>query len=273
MNIETREGLFAVMEQIAAEREAARPIVEKLVASGEPVEDIEIPEGWRTAGMVMELCDFAFSRLENDPLQSLAFAHVALAIAGNLGADMYSSTLRAYVEGRAWKEVGYGHRYLDRHDASIPAFQTSETVFSEEGALLHEANISRYLRAGELCEVAKHAEALALNQATTEVFRDVNDIDRLVRCDILEAVIEFRKGALESARKKFEAILNRSRDSVDLYTLGYAYNGLGQTYRVLGRTNDAIMALESARRIFSNLDMPAEINRTDWGEALILLES
>jgi len=33
------------------------------------------------------------------------------------------------------------------------------------------------------------------------------------------------------------------------------------------------MALESARQIFSNLGMPGEINRADWGLALILLEN
>src|SRR5881397_4422373 len=48
--LETKEQLFEVMEQIAAEREAARPIVENLLSSGEPVDDIEIPGAWRTAG-------------------------------------------------------------------------------------------------------------------------------------------------------------------------------------------------------------------------------
>src|SRR5436190_361128 len=43
--LETREELFAVMEQIAEERECARPIVRELVARGRSIDDIEIPEG------------------------------------------------------------------------------------------------------------------------------------------------------------------------------------------------------------------------------------
>ena len=52
--LETREGLFAVMEQIASERETAREIVQQLLTSNAPLDDIDIPEGWRTAGMVMD---------------------------------------------------------------------------------------------------------------------------------------------------------------------------------------------------------------------------
>src|SRR5436190_4810726 len=76
MNIETKEGLFALMEQIAEEREAARPIVERLVTSGEPLEDIETPEGWRTAGMVLELCERATAKNESDPRLSLVLAQI-----------------------------------------------------------------------------------------------------------------------------------------------------------------------------------------------------
>src|SRR5205807_10546345 len=84
MSIETKEGLFALMEQIAEEREAARPIVERLVASGEALEDIEIPEGWRTAGMALEVCDAAHVKNESYPNLSLLLAQLALPVAMSL---------------------------------------------------------------------------------------------------------------------------------------------------------------------------------------------
>src|SRR5262249_27303759 len=77
-SIETKEGLFALMEQIAEEREAARPIVEQLAASDPPPEDIEIPDEWRTAGMVLELCEKAYSLDEAAPKTSLTLGHLAL---------------------------------------------------------------------------------------------------------------------------------------------------------------------------------------------------
>jgi len=273
MNIETREGLFAVMEQIAAEREAARPIVEKLVASGEPVDDIEIPEGWRTAGMVMELCDFAFSRLENDPLQSLAFAQLALTIAGNLGDDLYPSTLRAFVEGRAWKEVGYGNRYLNTYDAASSAHKTSEAVFSSDGALAYDEAVAGFLRAGIFFFTARYDEAIALNATCSDVFRDFGDQRREVRCGVLRGMVSLVLGDSETARIQLETAVRSSQALDDPHTLGVTYNALARAYLLLNRTSDAVVALERAKEIFTALDMPSDINRADWGLALILMEA
>ncbi|HLJ75749.1 MAG TPA: hypothetical protein VKU62_14240, partial [Thermoanaerobaculia bacterium] len=81
----TKEELFALMEQIAEEREAARPVVEKLASGEEPIEDIEIPEGWRTAGMVLELCEGSDEICDVHPVHALVLLHMALAICGNHG--------------------------------------------------------------------------------------------------------------------------------------------------------------------------------------------
>jgi len=273
MNIETREGLFAVMEQIAEEREAARPIVEKLVASGEPIDDIEIPEGWRTAGMVMELCDFAFSRLENDPLQSLAFAQLALAIAGNLGDDLYPSTLRAFVEGRAWKEVGYANRYLDAFDVAIRACKEAESSFSSDPALVYEEALARFVRSGVLFRAEKYVEAGALNSTTIDVFRAIGDLRRQTGCEVMDASIDLQRGHFDLARTKLEVSLKTLRVSDDLHTLGVVYNNLAHAYLGSGRLSDAVVSLEHAKEIFSGLDMPGEVNRADWGLALVLFEN
>jgi len=273
MNIETREGLFAVMEQVASEREAARPIVEKLVASGEPVDDIEIPEGWRTAGMVMELCDFAFSRLENDPLQSLAFAQLALAIAGNVGEELYPSTLRAYLKGRAWKEMGFANRYLDGFDAAIRACKEAERSFSSNPALVYEEALARFTRAGALFRAEKYEEAGALTSTTIDIFREIGDLRRQITCDVMDASIQLARGHFNFARAKLEATLQTLRVSDDLHTLGLVQNNLAHAYLGLGRLSDAVMSLERAKEIFSALDMPGEVNRADWGLALVLFEN
>jgi tetratricopeptide (TPR) repeat protein len=273
MNIETREGLFAVMEQIAAEREAARPIVEKLVASGEPVDDIEIPQGWRTAGMVMELCDFAFSRLENDPLQSLAFAQLALTIAGNLGDDLYPSTLRAFVEGRAWKEVGYANRYRDAFDVGIRAFTRSEAAFANDSALSDEEAGARFAGACVLFIAGRYKESAELNGSAISVFRDFGNALGVTKCDVLDAMLDYFSGEIDAARQKFEAALSVLKNLDDLHTLATVYNGLGVVYRTLGRTDDAIIAHKRAREIFVALEMPSEVGRCDWGLGIVLLES
>ena len=76
----TREALFDVMEQIAEERIAARPIVEELLSRGDEVWDEEIPESWRTAGFVQELTAAGAAIVETNPKKSLSLAQLALKI-------------------------------------------------------------------------------------------------------------------------------------------------------------------------------------------------
>jgi hypothetical protein len=140
-----KEELFAVMEQIAEEREAARPVVEKLIASGEPLEDIEIPEGWRTAGMVLELCEGAYSEDESAPRLSLLLGQLALPIA----ISVRFLVLSRYLQARAWREIGYANRYLCTYEPGFLAYLNAEKIFGELG-LAYDAATTQLAYAGIL---------------------------------------------------------------------------------------------------------------------------
>jgi len=114
----TSEELFAIMEQIAEERAAATPIVQSVLGRGEEVWEEEIPTSWRTAGFVQELTAAAAGILENDPPRSLSLAQLALAVASTIPPETYPSPVQAHIEGRAWREIGTAHRYLDAYDAA-----------------------------------------------------------------------------------------------------------------------------------------------------------
>jgi tetratricopeptide (TPR) repeat protein len=270
--LETREELFAVMEQIAEEREAARPIVRELVARGRSIDDIEIPEGWRTAGMVLEIAEHAYSRLETQPTESLSFALLALALATGNETDSYPPPVLVYLEGRAWKEVGYAHRFMCAYDAAVAAQKIAEHILSLDGSLIHEKAACEFARAGTLFKAERYAEARDLNTKTAEVFRLIDDADGELKSVVLDASIDFGNGEFASARLKFERILDSLWKADDRHTLGVAYNNLGHCYRYLGRLSDAISAFKKAKEIFRKLDMPSEVNRTEWGHAAILVE-
>src|SRR5205823_2596964 len=140
---------FAVMEQIAEERECARPIVRELVARGRPIDDIEIPEGWRTAGMVLELCEMAFSQNDSQPTESVALGWLALEIA-TCATCTYPAPVPIYLEGRAWKEIGYGYRYMNAYDQAITSQTIAERVYSREGSLIQEQAATQFARSGTL---------------------------------------------------------------------------------------------------------------------------
>jgi len=270
MTLETKEGLFALMEQIAAEREAARPIVERLVASGEAIEDIEIPEEWRTAGMVAEVSESAYNLDESQPKLSLALSQIAFAIATNV-ANRYPEPVGNYIYGRALREVGYAQRYLDAYDAAIRAFQSAEDIFSREGALIHDQAISQYGRAVMLYRAGQYDETVNLVTSVQAVFESFADEVRQMKCQCLEAIVSHERGDLVRAKQKYEALLRRLLLTNDLPTLAATYQNLGVLNLALMQTNEAVIAFSRARSISVALNAPSEISRADWGLAQVFL--
>ncbi|HYS54013.1 MAG TPA: tetratricopeptide repeat protein [Thermoanaerobaculia bacterium] len=267
-----KEQLFAVMEQIAEEREAARPIVRELVASGASVDDIEIPEGWRTAGMVMELCEFAYNHLETEPTKCVSFSLLALAIGTGSASANYPPPLSAYLRGRAWREVGVAHRYMNDYDAAKHALLTAEASFRQEPALSDEEAATIYARAG-VSFLAVDGEALALTEAARQTFAEIGDVRRQIHCDVIHAMVHWRRGDFDGARIRYESALRQLSELDDPYTIATICNGLGCMYRYLGRTSDAVTSHERAREIFQALEMPIEVIRANWGLAQVLLDS
>ncbi|HEY8180908.1 MAG TPA: hypothetical protein VII32_01620, partial [Thermoanaerobaculia bacterium] len=269
--LETREELFAVMEQIAEEREAARPIVRELVESARSVDDIEIPEEWRTAGMVMEIIEFAYGHLEIDPPKCLSFSLLALALATDPRVQRYPAPTPAYLKGRAWREVGHSHRFMSASDTAIRAQTIAEVLFAEEGALAHDRALAAYARSGTLFKADRFALASEANEVAAESFREFGDLLLLMKSEVVAGCIDIFQGNFDGAREKFERVISERRTQ-DLYTLGMSYSNLAICERMSGRRSAAVTAAERAREIFTELEMPSEVTRTDWGLALILLE-
>jgi tetratricopeptide (TPR) repeat protein len=269
--LETREELFAVMEQIAEEREAARPIVRELVARGRSIDDIEIPEGWRTAGMVLELIEYAYNQLETEPLKCLSVALLALAIATATEARNYGVPLPTYLAGRSLREIGNAHRFLNDYSAANRAMQSAEAIF-EESALFDEHATTLYLRASILFLSMNNHEALSLADVARGMFIETGDLRRQIHCEMVHAFVDWRVGNFESARTRYEAALRSLSSFDEPYTIASICQALGRIYRYLGRTSDAVTMLERAREIFTALEMPSEVSRVSWGVAQILLD-
>ena len=269
MNIETREGLFAVMEQIAAEREAARPIVEKLVASGEPIDDIEIPEGWRTAGMVMELILAAGQFDTSDPSGSLVTLQLANAIAKSIRRGSYPPLIVEYVEGESWRQIAWGHLYQSAYAAALRASESAFKVFRKEPALSHDLATTERGRVLPLLYSGRDNEALASARSSMTLSRDFGDLHSTQKCELLIAIVYFRQGALQLALEKCKELLTRMDEGDDRRTLAVLYHNLGVMYSELGRSDEAVSCLDLARKMCADLNLPTD--RTDWVFARIQL--
>src|SRR5262249_22905107 len=262
MNIETKEGLFALMEQIAEEREAARPIVEQLATSDPPPEDIEIPEEWRTAGMVLELCEKANSKNESDPRLSLLLAQIALPVS----VQVKNAWISKYLEARAWNEAGYANRYLCTLSEALKSYSMSERMFAETG-LVYGVIRSKFLQSAVFFRAGQYDECSAINKAVRPAFGEFGDNHQLIKCDVLRSMVSLFQGQPAAARDNCQRLITELADTEDLHTLGVTYQCLGDAHRTLHEFNEAVNAFAQAHRIFSTLEMPGEINRAEFGIA------
>jgi tetratricopeptide (TPR) repeat protein len=269
----TREALFDVMEQIAEERIAARPMVQELLSRGNEVWDEEIPESWRTAGFVQELTAAAAAILETDPSRCLNFTQLALAVASSIPRETYPSPVQAFIEGRAWKEIATACRFLDLYDAALRAFDAALRAFARECVLVHETARGQFGRATVSMISHHHDDAGELLDRAEKVFWSFGDENSVAHCEIAAAFITYRKGDLQAALMKHLDTLRRFGDVADPYTLGALYNNLGHFYALLGKTPEAVSALQRGREIFAELGMPSEVDRADWALARALLNS
>jgi len=267
--LETKEQLFEVMEQIAAEREAARPIVEKLVTGGEPVDDIEIPDGWRTAGMVVELTEGAANICETNPLRSLPLQQLALAVATSIPEENYPSVVSARLKGNAWKEIAWVHTYQNAYEATLRASKTAQMIFAREGVLLHNEARVGVIRSYVFSFLRRDEEALRTIEHCAEVFRSFGDEERIAITKHSKAMLHQSRGELDSACLQYEELLSRYEKSDSVHILAWIYNNLGEAYALLGRLNDAVIALHRARELHAELGLTTD--KPDWGLAHVLL--
>jgi len=268
--LETREELFAVMEQIAEEREAARPIVRELVARRQSIDDIEIPEGWRTAGMVLELCLAAQSIDEADPSKSLSLLHIALAITQSTSRRGHPPLLDICLEATTWNDIGWQHFYLGTFDAALRAYTTAESKFASTAALYHEFARAKLRHAQALAYIRQDSHALRLIAESKDIFHDFGDDLRIAMAEVIRATLHYLRGEIGIASSEYESLLSM-KDRLDPRTLAAVYLNLGLTYVNLGRLSDALSAFEIGRDLFVESGIP--LYRIDWGLARVQLEN
>ncbi len=268
--LSTREALFEVMEQIAAEREAAKPIVEELAARGaEEVWDGEIPPSWRTAGFVLELAMAAFrEQLGN---QSLTLAQLALAVASSIPHATYPSSLHTYLEGNAWKEIGTAQWFQNRYDAALRAYEMAELRFANEHALHHDESIAQLGRGFVLAHLQRDKEAFNLLEQIAPEFVAIGDQRHAFQCDFLRAWIHYLGGDFQTARAIWQDILSTAEEMNDLESVAILHNNIGGACAELDEASDAVTSLQRARTIYLELGWPTD--KPDWGLALVLLKA
>lgn len=249
--------------QLEAERAAAAPMIAKIVSEPERHLDAPMPPAWRTLGMANALCDAARAEVLRSPERSLYVAQLAAAIAEALP-ETYPRVLRSQVQAHAWKAVSNAHRFQSRHDAALRALDVADKRIADDAALGHDRAVLALARATTLREVNRPTEALLLLDEAREVFRHHRDRKQVAQCELLTGMIHHRLGDVSAARQAYMRVIGPARDAGDLHTVAAAYNNLGRAAADARDLNASVDALQQARAIFRELEMPVESTRVTW---------
>ena len=254
-------GHFA--RTLEAEHFEAVPFVATVLSDPERYLDEPLPAAWRTLGMVGSLCDAARTELVRSPSRSMHLAQLAAAIADGL-AESYPRVLRAQAAADAWKAVANAHRFASRYDAALSALDIADQRIANEPVLAYDRAILAVARAITLSEMNRLAEALQIVDGAREVFMEYRDAQQIAQCDLVTGMTLHTLGRIVDARQAYMRVIPSARTAGDLHTMAAAYNNLGRAAADAGDLNASVDALQQARAIFRELNMPTEIARATW---------
>ena len=249
--------------QLDAERTDAAEIISLIVADAERYLDEPLRAVWRTLGMGEALCEAARTELVHSPEKSLHVAQLAATIAEGLP-ESYPRLLRVQLQAQAWKAVSNAHRFMSRYDATLLALDLAGRRIENEPALAYDRATLTLARAITLQEIERTGEALLLLDGAREVFRNYRDFRHVAQCDLVTGIALHSLGKIAKARQVFMRVIPSARAEGDLHTVAAAYNNLGRAAADAGDVSAAVDALQQARAIFRELDMPTETARTSW---------
>jgi tetratricopeptide (TPR) repeat protein len=271
-DISTKEGLFAVMRQVAAEREAAKPMVAELMAREELPWDEEIPEEWRTVGFVEELTKAANALVEKAAPRTLQILQFGLSVMSSCEPETYPRLMFGQQNAKIWIDITFANRYLTAYDEALRSCERAYVAAGMEPALVYDHAIATFHHASVLGFMRSLDDAVNLLAKCKGAFEELGDKRRSLRCDLVSANILHWRGELASALECLKNLVPMVVEYDDAYTLGGVYNNIGQTAVKLGRLDQAQKALRRAIEIHESAGLDTEVDRAKWGLGLVALE-
>lgn len=185
-----RNEFLRVAGRLAAEQGAAIDIVNNL-RSRLPLLGVQtdIPESWRTIGVVEELCSTARELLPTAPSSSVTAAKLATSIANVLDDD-YPRVLRSQAMAHAWCTLAEVWREAGDANASLQAVETAREALAKEPALVEERALVDLAEGLTLMTLGAFADARKRLIDANRIFNALGRSDLVMRAKESIAAIE-----------------------------------------------------------------------------------
>jgi len=263
----------AAAVRIERERESAANIVDRELRQI-PIEKwpglAESP-ALRNNAALEQMSEEVRKRIERKPLEALAIANVAAAIAESLPANAYPPAVMSQIRSTALRDRANALRYLGRLDEAFDSIETAEARLGEFAGAAHDRAIVWFVKSMILGQMDHFEEAERVVTAASVVFADVNDLTRFFQAGLIYGNLLVRQKRYEDAQRVFLDLLTVAKSTSDTETEARLYNNIGHCALNLedyGRAN--IHFSESIAR-FTDLGLHAEVPRTNLGAALVLI--
>ncbi|MGN6183225.1 MAG: tetratricopeptide repeat protein [Thermoanaerobaculia bacterium] len=257
----------ATAKRLQEEREAA-VVVDALLAETprDEWQTLIEREEMRTNGALERLGQLA-AGLEQDPLQALRIAELATDIADTLPETTYPHVMLAQMRANAWKDRGQALCYLSRTDEALSALEEAVKRLSNCMVLSHDMAVVNFVRAIVLQHVRRFGESQTLLAECREVFHQHGDLRLYGKCTLSEGNLRVRRGDFAGAREVLRPFVLRAEPEAR----AIARVALGWCEIHVGDPADALHHFEAAGAYYQQKGWKVETTRAAYGAGSALL--
>jgi tetratricopeptide (TPR) repeat protein len=258
----------ATARRLQEERDSSIAIVDRLLRETPRAQWLTLADRaeLHTNGALERLGQLA-DCLERDPSEALAIAALATGIADLIPDDAYPGVMLAQMRAHAWKDRGRALCYLSRHEESLAALEEAVKRLSPFVVLAHDLAVVNFVRAVVLQHLRRFAEAQALLADCRAVFREHGDWRLYGKCTLAAGNLLVRRGDYAGARDVLGPFLHRAAPEAQ----AIARLALGWCEIHVGDPQDALIHFTAAAKSYAQLGWQLEAVRASYGTGSAML--
>jgi tetratricopeptide (TPR) repeat protein len=269
------DAMQAYIERITAEdREADEVLAEKkLLESPAKTAWVNLERDRRLlkGGVARRLTAHAHQVHEDEPLDAITFADLAILITEALPDDAYPWKAVFELRGAAWKERANALRVAGDFPAALDAVMHAERAYSNLRSPGFGLACVALTRAGVLLEQDRLNEAATWAEKAEAGFARLGQEEYLMRAVFLRGSITYEAGEIDTAVKLFVRVQEYGEATNVLRWIGCASYAIGNCEVERRNLGEASMQFHRALVIFREIGPASERLSTEWGLCRVVL--
>jgi tetratricopeptide (TPR) repeat protein len=224
-----------------------------------------------TGGVARRLTAHAHQVYEDEPLDAVTFADLAILIAETLADDAYPWKAVFELRGAAWKERANALRVAGDFPGALEALTHAERAYRNlRSAGFGLASVA-LIRAGVLLEQDRLDEAATWAEKAEAGFAHLGQEERRTRAVFLRGSIAYEAGEITAAVKLFQRVQEYGEAVNGLRWIGCAAYAIGNCEVDRRNLGEASLQFHRALVIFREIGPASERLSTEWGLCRVVL--